>query len=469
MSRQLATENFSLRWNRELPSLRIPMVLAVCIFSVISVSLLFPGYATNTEFLGFLIFAQIVLAAVWDYRQRFFLFLLTVFLFAGTAVPPLGFWDMARWLVLGIGAMAGLVQYLRSDNHHFGGFHLAAFFCVIAAAVSASVSSYPTDSLFKVLSFFLLFLYASCGVRWAVGGAELSFFLRLRWFCEALTYVTAICYFTLRYNFFGNPNSLGAVMGVLVVPVLLWGVFVAEGTPSHKRAIFALLLSVVLLATSYARAGMLAAAISSAMVCLTLRRYRIMAMLVGLALLAAIAAVLISPPAADQPASLTSAFIYKGHREEGVLGSRRSPWQQSVSSVSEHPWFGTGFGTSATGAVVSTDFSNFRSAARNSREHGNSYLALLEWVGLLGIWPFVALLVMAGSNIARSLIRICQASTVCSPLVPIVAVMVAGLIHAAFEDWLFAIGYYLCVVFWGLAFILVDLLAMPGSIPANPR
>jgi hypothetical protein len=56
-----------------------------------------------------------------------------------------------------------------------------------------------------------------------------------------------------------------------------------------------------------------------------------------------------------------------------------------------------------------------------------------------------------------------------SPLVPIVAVMVAGLIHAAFEDWLFAIGYYLCVVFWGLAFILVDLLAMPGSIPANPR
>jgi O-antigen ligase len=462
MSRQLATETFNLRWNRGFPGLRMAIVLAACILSVISVSLLFPGYATNTQFLGFLIFAQVVFAAVWDYRQRFFLFLLTVFLFAGTAVPPLGFWDMARWFVLGVGAVAGLLQYLRSGRYRFEGFHLVAFFCVIAAAVSASVSSYPTDSLFKVLSFFLLLLYASCGIRWAVAGAELSFFLRLRWFCEALTYVTAICYFTLRYNFFGNPNSLGAVMGVLVVPVLLWGVFVAEGAPSHKRAIFALLLSVVLLATSYARAGMLAAAISSVLICLALRRFRVMLMLTAVALLAALAAVVIAPPA-DESVSLTSAFIYKGHRAEGVLGSRKSPWQQSVSSVSEHPWFGTGFGTSATGAMVSTDFSNFRSAARNSREHGNSYLALLEWVGLLGVWPFVGLLMMTGTNIARSLGRMRRAGTACSPLVPIVAVLVAGLIHAAFEDWLFAIGYYLCVVFWGLAFVQVDILAAPES------
>jgi hypothetical protein len=36
-------------------------------------------------------------------------------------------------------------------------------------------------------------------------------------------------------------------------------------------------------------------------------------------------------------------------------------------------------------------------------------------------------------------------------------VTVAGLIHAAFEDWLFAAGSYLCLFFWVLAFLLVDL------------
>ena len=35
-------------------------------------------------------------------------------------------------------------------------------------------------------------------------------------------------------------------------------------------------------------------------------------------------------------------------------------------------------------------------------------------------------------------------------------VMVAGLLHAGFEDWLFAPGYYLCVFFWSMAFVFVD-------------
>jgi hypothetical protein len=37
------------------------------------------------------------------------------------------------------------------------------------------------------------------------------------------------------------------------------------------------------------------------------------------------------------------------------------------------------------------------------------------------------------------------------------------LVHAAFEDWLFAVGYYLCVFFWSLAFIMVDVLPPPSA------
>jgi hypothetical protein len=35
-------------------------------------------------------------------------------------------------------------------------------------------------------------------------------------------------------------------------------------------------------------------------------------------------------------------------------------------------------------------------------------------------------------------------------------VVMAGLVHAVFEDWLFAVGYYLTVLFWVLAFLLMD-------------
>jgi hypothetical protein len=64
-------------------------------------------------------------------------------------------------------------------------------------------------------------------------------------------------------------------------------------------------------------------------------------------------------------------------------------------------------------------------------------------------------------NIGKSLRQIRKSGTTLSPLLPIVGVLIAGLVKAGFEDWLFAMGYYLCIVFWGLAFVLVDYVSLP--------
>jgi hypothetical protein len=40
--------------------------------------------------------------------------------------------------------------------------------------------------------------------------------------------------------------------------------------------------------------------------------------------------------------------------------------------------------------------------------------------------------------------------------IPLAMASLSGLIHAGFEDWLFAPGYHLCVFFWTMAFILSD-------------
>jgi hypothetical protein len=54
--------------------------------------------------------------------------------------------------------------------------------------------------------------------------------------------------------------------------------------------------------------------------------------------------------------------------------------------------------------------------------------------------------------------RLRSSGNIFAPAVPAAAILVAGLIDAGFEDWLFAVGYYLSVFFWVMAFILADLL-----------
>ncbi len=117
---------------------------------------------------------------------------------------------------------------------------------------------------------------------------------------------------------------------------------------------------------------------------------------------------IITPLQSDTPTSnsITSVFIYKGRPEAGVLSSRASVWERTLSSVQVHPWFGTGFGTSATGADATIPPSRFASSSQGMQEHGSSYLAMVEWVGLAGFVPFLTLLYMVGANADKRLTKL---------------------------------------------------------------
>ena len=425
-----------------------------------------PAYFSDSKELAALLFFQILLAAIWNYRARFFPFLLAVFLWAGLALPLNAAWTSGRWLVLAVGALAGLVVYTRDQRHFFATFHLVALFCGVAALVSAAVSAYPSLAFLKAMSLLLLFLYGSSGARLAVMGREASFFSKLLLGCELIVYFAAISYFMFQFEVFGNPNSLGAVMGVAAAPVLLWGILVSERPTTRWRRTFAFALALLLLFSSYARAGIAAAAVSCILVCVALRRYGLLLRGVGVALLLA-AFVATVVPLHQQPSdSLTSVFVYKGQREGGILASRRSIWDETVSAIQEHPWLGSGFGTSPTSSEVVQQSGNFESLREATREHGNSYLAITEWVGFVGDIPFFALVVLIAASVGRALAQMRRTGNVFSPAIPLAGVLAAGLVHAAFEDWLFAPGYYLCVFFWTLAFIMVDVLPAPSAAPA---
>jgi O-antigen ligase len=449
---------------RDYSAILLPVLAVVsCLFPVY-LAIFQPGYLNNT-YLEALIFFQVVVAAAWRYRQRYFPLLILVFVWAGTDVPLNTAWTSGRWFVLLVGALIGFVIYMKDRSHHFTVFHLAALFCVLSALVSAVVSSYPQQAVLKALSLLLLFLYGAAGARLAVAGREDRFFPGLLLSCEVLAYVTAVAYFVFHLAIFDNPNSLGAVMGVVIAPLLLWGVLISEEHPIRQRRVLAFLLSVVLLFFSSARAGIFAGVVSCILLCAALRRYQLLAKVLGTAVLAVLALVVLVPQFADQTRSFTADVLYKGHREEGVLGSRRSPWQKTLAVIEGHPWFGSGFGTSITQFRASGAVTRYESAPQALREHGNSYLEIAEWVGLLGVLPFVALLLQLSIHVGRVLAWARRTGNARHVAIPMASILVAGLIHAIFEDWLFAVGYYLCVFFWAIAFAIVDFL--PRSETAN--
>ncbi len=419
-----------------------------------------PGYFTSQTYLGGLLLLEFLVAAVWLYRRAFFPLVMVTFLLAGTNLPVGSVWGMARWLILGVGALVGAVIVFRDRRYRFGMFHVLAFFSVLASLVSAAVSRYTTLSSLKVLSLFLLFVYATAGARVAVNDRENRFFAGLLVGCEIFVAVIA-AFYLLGREVMGNPNSLGAVMGVAGAPILLWGTLLKQERFAHGRRLFLYAVSMYLTFASHARAGMLAALVSCGLLCLALRRYRLLIQGIGIIVILAAAGAIVRPEAFSRTvSSLNSTVVYKGRdKAHGVLDSRTSPWQDALDTIRGHFWFGTGFGTSDTGQDATENVGRFASSSATTTEYGSSYLEIAAWVGVAGILPYLLLLGAIVGRVFQTVVWMFRTANPSHAAVPLAMVMIAGLIHAIFEDWLFAPGYYLCVFYWSMAFIFVDQVA----------
>jgi len=410
-----------------------------------------PWYFNNSSNLVGLVALEFLIVAVWLYRRAFYPVVLVTFLMAGSNLPVGSGWSAGRWVVLAVGASVGLILVVKDRGYRFGLFHLLAFFGVLTAVISAAVSLYPNIALLKVLSLLLLFVYAGTGARMAVTGREDRFFRGLLIGCEIFVAANAFFY-AVGIQAMGNPNSLGATMGMAAAPILLWGVLLGGDPSVHRRRIFLYTICMYMVFMSRARAGMAAAVISSAILCIALRRYKLL--IQGLVVLAIVgsAASIVRPELIPSEAS---SLIYKD-QEEGILMSRVSPWKTALDSIRDHPWFGTGLGTAATDFEVKEGLGMFASSQSVTKEHGSSFLAVFEGVGLVGVIPLFLLLGLLLIRVFRTLVWMRQSGLASHAAVPLAIAVFASFVHAVFEDWMFAPGNYLCVFFWTLAFILND-------------
>ncbi len=426
-----------------------------------------PGYFANMQYLEALIAIEILIACLWKFEKVFFPVTLLCFLAADTANPLSAESFTLRWIFLAVGALVGFIIWMKSDRrHHFGIVHLAALFCSLAAAASASASSLPVTGLMKAVSLFLVFLYAATGGRVALAGREQSFMRTLVTGCEVAVFYISACYL-VGFNMFGNPNNLGAFIGVLATPIMLWAVLTAETRIVLQRRCVVLGLCAILLYVSVCRAAIVADLFLVVLLTIGLRRPTIL--LRGIfagALLLEVMAVANPSHMSEMMDTLSGRFVFKlesGSSHHGIFGSRQSPWEDSITSIKQHPWFGTGFGTSDVGDQNRIQNSSIYTVEGTNREHGSSYLAMAEYMGLLGILPFVFLLVLLLRAVGRVFAWMRRTGSPQHYAVPFALITIAGIIHAGFEDWLFAAGSYLCVFFWVSAFLLIDLAAPSGA------
>lgn len=419
-----------------------------------------PWYFTSQTYLGGLILLELLIAAVWMYRRVFFPVVILAFLLAGVNLPVGAVWTAARWLFLAVGAFCGLFIVIKERRYQFGLFHFTAAFAVLTALLSATVSRYPNVALLKVLSLLLLFLYGATGARVAVGGRENIFFSRLILGSEVFVGINAALY-AVGIEAMGNPNSLGAVMGVVGAPLLLWGALVTRDRSLQQRRGMFFAVAMFLGFISHSRAGLAAALISCGLLCIALRKYRLF--IEGLIIVTiVIAATAIFRP--EMIASMTSSTVYKGvDQQRGIFASRQAPWQTAIDKIGEHPWLGVGLGTTAEGADPTQKQGSFASNVSVTTENGSSYLSLVAGTGILGAIPCLLLLVILIGKVSETMMWMRVTGSALHAAVPIALVLVAGMVHAAFEDWMFAPGSYLSVFFWSVAFIIIDI------APRSPR
>lgn len=431
----------------------LPWILGLAVLAGAAVVFYIPDVLAQPAAVAAVAGAVIVGVLLLRYETRFYPAVLLAFFWAGTGMPFQSAGTIGRWAMLAAAAVFGVAIAIRRGWMHFEIFHFLTGFAVTMAGASVYDSVNRSLAGPKAASLALLFLYCSVGLRLSFRGRERPFMEWVGATAEGVVWFTVVMYYLVGRPFWGNPNSLGAVMSVVIFPIVLWSTQTARTQMELYRRWAALAIAGYFVYQSGSRASIGSLILSSALLLWGLRRHRLLANGFILLVLLIPTVELLSP---GRLGDIVTGVVYKQNGERDLLQSRRSVWNTTMAIIEKRPMLGSGFGTSV--ASNRLDSGGIALTSRSEEmEHGSSYLSMVAWLGLLGSVPFVLMLLTIGIRLSRAYAWMRSSGNAQHAIVPIAAVITAGLVNAVFEDWLLAVGYYLCIVFWTFTFLLVDL------------
>jgi hypothetical protein len=399
-----------------------------------------------------------------------YLILSTLLAFLGASMPIAnlgGALNQFRWVML-LALALGMI--LRSSVRRGGPpwhpAHLSLACFVAYAAISSSYSANGLMTVLKAATFGCLVAGVMLYGRLESGdpsGGSCKLLDQVYW-CAVIVALgcalTVIHVLPRRQGFFagpfGNPNSLGAFIP-LVAPVLLLNLLRSfdKGPLIRVANVLLTIAYFILLFMSRSRAGLTATFLACGW-WLYFAHRRAFGLFLGGALIAAVITGLYFP---ENVRNLSQVYVYKG--SSYVLKSRGDLLSATWDAAKESPLVGVGFGVSKG---YSEDWEFAFESGIAGREKANSYLALVEEVGLIGagfvLLPLAWVLVAA---IQRLMLfrRRHQMGEEFWVTLTLSACLVGGLGSAFFEAWLTSVGFFSTVLFWLVFGVLAARLTTP--------
>ncbi|MDD2580816.1 MAG: O-antigen ligase family protein [Desulfuromonadaceae bacterium] len=234
-----------------------------------------------------------------------------------------------------------------------------------------------------------------------------------------------------------NPNVFGA-LAAIASTFFIWKAYLHRSN-SKLFMFWVVIYSVNFLAIimSQSRAALLMTLCILSALLFVLSARRVISVLYIAALLSMIVLILF-PAVKDKIISQT---IFK--HSTNVLSTREEVWSKSLEGAQAGGWIGGGFGVS----IGSKDWEGGFTANTYGREKGNSQLAVLEEIGVIGFIFYLGIILIiikelyAGYRAAKS-----QNMKVAQAL--ILGAIVGMIIQSIFEGWWVALGSIDAVLFW---------------------
>ena len=380
------------------------------------------------------------------------MFPIAIIAFVGVGIKYITqvFTPTTRWFFLALLALS----LIRSGRILSGFYTQFAPFILLYCGwilLTCTWSTVPELSILKAIATIcMIFLFTAAGRYWVSGWTT----------SRPLFYLTPIVAAALPSAFWGanstpsagvdmqlyqgltgNPNQLGIVVAASfpLIIFLLCQVFTRGTLLQRATTVIAALILVTLLLQSGSRASIIVALSVSAFAILALRFSKIITVtiLIGSAIGIAVAIV---PEIQDQT---YTRFVVKYSPDGNLFYSRQEPWQESVKGARQGGWFGLGYGA----AYGYKSFSGGLTSVGYGRETGNSQLAIIEEIGIVGLGFYALLLFSIIGQLIGGLRRTHDQERRLE--IALVTGLVIGIVlQSGFEGWWTSPGSAESAIFW---------------------
>jgi hypothetical protein len=358
-----------------------------------------------------------------------------------------------RW-----GVLAALTAFLLlARRREFGNVVRQPLFWLVVAygtwgLMTVTWSEVPRLSLAKSMVFFWVTItMLVAGYAWVMRHDQVRTFDFLWLFVLAALFAAptgrTIGSLELYAGLTGNPNFLGKTLAIASVWVI-WRAWLAHRLDSRLVLVYLAMFaaSLFFLYRSHSRASILILFLVLLGLLAGLGRLKKWLPPILLAGMAAAAAYVYEPAVKD---SVTQYFEKQSEGESGgALRSRESEWAESYERAKLGGVFGVGLGVNR-GMDFFGEIGTTVSSGQYGREHGNSQLAIVEQIGLMGLALYTALVLgiiwacVSAVRAARS-----EADRIAAGLLG--GAIVGLLLQSAFEAWWVASGSVESAAFWAL-------------------